>query len=57
MMTILIWALVLGLIALVIYHMPIPHPFKTIAYCVLGVVLILVLVSLLPGGPVVVPAR
>lgn len=54
MVTILVWVLVLGVIAYVVTRLPIPSPFREIAFVVLGLILILVLLGMVPGGPVLV---
>jgi len=53
MVSLLIWVLVLGAVAYVVSKLPIPSPFREIAWVVLGVILIVALLGLVPGGPVV----
>lgn len=54
MVSLLVWVLVLGVIAYVINKLDIPPTFKQIAYVILGLILILALLGVLPGGPVLV---
>lgn len=51
LVNLLIVCLIVGLIVAIIYYMPLPPPFKNIAYIIIGIILIIYLISLLTGGP------
>lgn len=51
MISLLIAVLILGVIAWIITILPVPQPFKTIAFVVLGLILIIWLLQMMPSGP------
>lgn len=51
LISLLVLCLVGGLIYYLITILPLPAPFKTVAFCILVLIAILYLVGYLPGGP------
>lgn len=45
MLTLLLWVLILGVLAWGVSALPIPDPFKTIAYCIMVIILLVVIFS------------
>ena len=46
MIALLVWVLIVGVLAWVIQSLPIPDPFKKVAYAILIIILILAVASL-----------
>ena len=51
MLTLLVWCLILGVLAFVVRSLPIDAPFKTAAYAILCIILILLIANFFGVGP------
>ncbi len=58
MITLLFWVILLGLLAWAVSAIPIPQPFKTIAWVILCVILLVVIFQVFFGyAPVTLPVK
>lgn len=56
LLTLLVYVLILGLVYWVITLIPLPPPFRTVALVVFAILVIVVLIDMVTGGAIGLPA-